>query len=296
MRVHTKPKAASEAPYAAVRRDLRLGSVLASDGKLDTARIGEVLRLQQTSRGLRFGEAALSLGLITREDLRVALAKQFDFPVQVNGGGVSPELIAFRITRDPRAERLRALRTQLLLRWSRLGTQARALAIVSPGPGEGRSYMAANLAVLFAQLNLRTLLIDADLRAPRQSRIFDISDRIGLSAVLSGRAAGEVAAPLPAFGSLWVMPAGATPPNPQELLLRPAFGGFLEYADGEYDVVLIDTPPAGDSADAQSIAHFAGSALVLARTNHTRLDDVAGLSRELADAGALVLGVVLNGF
>jgi len=298
MRARSKPQALPEAPFAAVRRDLRLGSILAAEGKLDPARIGQVLRLQQSRRGLRFGEAALRLGLITRDDLRMALARQYDFPClrAAGGGNVSRELIVFRDSFDPRAERLRALRTQLLIRWSRLGTQPRALAIVSAGAGEGRSYVTANLAVLFAQLNLRTLLIDADLRAPRQAAIFDVPDQIGLSAVLSGRAAGEVAVSVPAYGPLWVLPAGATPPNPQELLLRPEFGGFLEFADGEYDVILIDTPPARDTADAQSIAHFAGSALLLARTNHTRLDDVAGLAQELADAGALVLGVVLNGF
>jgi protein-tyrosine kinase len=279
----------------APRRDLRIGSILAAEGKLDSPRIGQVLRLQQLRRGLRFGEAALSLGLITREDLHRALARQHDFPCQrLTGGRVSPDLIVFRDALHPRVERLRALRTQLLIRSSGLGNRPRALAIVSPGAGEGRSFVTANLAVLFAQLGMRTLLVDADLRAPRQYRIFDIADRGGLSAVLSGRAAGEVQ--LPAFGPLAVLPAGAPPPNPQELLLRPALASYLELASAQYDVVLIDTPPAGDSADAHSVVFCAGSALVLARTDHTRIADAAALTRDLTETGALVVGAALNAF
>jgi chain length determinant protein tyrosine kinase EpsG len=277
------------------RRDLRIGSILTTEGKLDSARIGQVLRLQQMRRGVRFGEAALALGLITREDLQMALAKQFDSPCQrPNGGATHPDLVACRDTLHPSVEPLRALRTRLLIRRAGLGGQPRALAIVSPGSCEGRSFVAANLAVLFAQLGMSTLLVDADLRAPRQGDIFDISDRPGLTSVLSGRAGGEVQ--LPAFGPLSVMPAGPLPPNPQELLLRPAMASYLELASAQFDVVLVDTPPARDTADAHGVAFCAGSALVLARTHHTRLDEAKALARDLADAGSVVLGAVLTKF
>ena len=277
------------------RHDLRIGSILTSQGKLDGARIGQVLRLQQKRHGVRFGEAALSLGLITRDDLNMALARQFDCPYQpLNGATVHADLVAFRDALHPSVERLRELRTRLLIRWSGLSTDQRALAIVSPGRGEGRSFVAANLAVLFAQLGMSTLLIDADLRAPRQSRIFDVSDRMGLASVLSGRAGGELA--VPAFGPLSVMPAGPIPPNPQELLLRPELASYLELANAQYDMVLVDTPPAGDSADAHSVVFCAGSAVVLARTDHTRIEDATALTRDLAETGALVLGAVLTAF
>jgi chain length determinant protein tyrosine kinase EpsG len=225
----------------------------------------------------------------------MALARQYDFPCQrLNGGSVHPDLVAFGNAQHPSVERLRALRARLLIRWSSLGNRPRALAIVSPGSCEGRSFLTANLAVLFAQLGMSTLLVDADLRAPRQAEIFDIPDRVGLSSVLSDRAAGEVQ--LPAFGSLSVLPAGGAPPNPQELLLRPALASYLELASAQYEVVLIDTPPARDTADAHSVAFCAGSALVLARTDHTRLDEASVLARDLAEAGALVLGAVLATF
>lgn len=294
MRARSQAQPLEGTAYSA-RHDLRIGSILTAEGKLDSARIGQVLRLQQTRQGVRFGEAALSLGLITRDDLNMALAKQFDFPHQhLSGGTVHADLVTLRDALHPSVEQLRALRTRLLIRWSGLRCEQRALAIVSPGSCEGRSFVAANLAVLFAQIGMTVLLVDADLRAPRQSRIFDIPDRVGLTSVLSGRAAGEV--PLPGLGSLSVMPAGPLPPNPQELLLRPALASYLELASAQFEVVLVDTPPARDSADAHSVAFCAGSALVLARTDQTRLDEAAALARDLTEAGALVLGAVLNKF
>jgi receptor protein-tyrosine kinase len=280
------------------REDRRIGSILAAQGKLGPQDIERVLQLQQ-SQGSRFGEAALRVGLITKEDLQSALARQYDFPHLLPGtGGISNEIIVAYESFHPRAEELRALRTQLSIHWSNAGVRHRVLAIVSPGPGEGRSYVAANLAAVFSQLGERTLLIDADLRAPRQHRIFDVPDRIGLSAVLSGRAdRGAVVVPVPQFGgTLSLLPAGAPPPNPQELLSRRALGGMLQELRTEFDVIVLDTPPATRYADAQSVAFQAGSALVLARRNHTRLADTAGVARQLSDTGARIVGTVLNAF
>src|SRR5437899_2081539 len=209
------------------RYDRRIGNILAEEGKLGAEGIERVMQLQQTN-GLRFGEAALRLGLITEDDLRCAVAKQYDLPHLVPGSeSISRELVVAYEPFHPRAEELRALRTQLLIRWSKAGVKQRVLAIVSPGPGEGRSYVAANLAVAFSQVGERALLIAADLRTPRQHRLFNVPDRIGLSAVLSGRADRGAVVPVSEFGSLSLLPAGACPPNPQELLLRPSFAALL---------------------------------------------------------------------
>jgi chain length determinant protein tyrosine kinase EpsG len=195
-----------------------------------------------------------------------------------------------------RAEEVRALRTQLLMRWARAQVDHRMLAVASPGGGEGRSYVAANLAVAFSQLGERTLLVDADLRAPRQHRIFNVPDRVGLTAVLSGRADRGAVAPVREFGRLSLLPAGAPPPNPQELISRPALGAFLREMWKEFDVILFDTPPAKFYADALNVAFRAGSAVMLVRKDHTRLADTTGLIRELSDTGVHVVGTVLNVF
>jgi chain length determinant protein tyrosine kinase EpsG len=276
------------------RQDRRIGSVLEEGGKLGAEDIRRVLDLQQTS-GLRFGEAALQLGLITMDDLRCAVAKQYDLPHLLPGHeSISDELVAAYEPFHQRAEELRALRTQLLMRWSKAGH--RVLAVASPGSAEGRSYVAANLAVVFSQLGERTLLIDADLRSPRQHRIFNVPDRIGLAAVLSGRADRGAVAPVRAFGRLSLLPAGVPPPNPQELVSRPALGAFLEEMRTEFDVIVLDTPPAKLYADAQNVAFRAGSAIVLARKNRTRLADAAGVIRELGEVGVRVVGSVFNAF
>src|SRR4029077_16429339 len=133
----------------------RLGGILLAEGKLQAKDIERVMEMQRTS-GLRFGEAALRLGLITEDDLRCAVAKQYDLPHLLPGNeSISSELVVAYEPFHPRAEEMRALRTQLLMRWSRAGVRRQALAIASPGAGEGRSYVAANLAVVFSQLGER---------------------------------------------------------------------------------------------------------------------------------------------
>src|SRR5439155_27143105 len=199
------------------RQDRRIGAILAEQGKIGLQDIERVLELQQR-QGSRFGEAALRVGLITPVDLQSALAAQYDFPHLLPGtGGISTEIVVAYEPFHPRAEELRALRTRLSIRWSNAEVRHRVLAIVSPGPGEGRSYVAANLAAVFSQLGERTLLVDADMRTPRQHRIFNIPDRVGHSAVLSGRADRGAVAPVREFGRLSLLPAGAPPPNPHEL-------------------------------------------------------------------------------
>ena len=272
----------------------RIGAILEADGKLQPAEIEAVLRAQ-AQHGLRFGETAVHMNLITRDDLRRAIAQQYNVPhLLPDNRRVGRELVVAYEPFHRCAEQIRALRTQLLIRWSNEGVRRRQLAIVSPGPGEGRSYLAANLAVAFAQLGDRTLLIDCDLRRPRQHHIFDVPDRLGLSALLSGRADRSAILALPELGRLWVLPAGARAPNPQELLSRASFAALLENLQAEFDVVLFDTPAASPYADAQTVAYRTGNALMLARRDHTRLADTARVIGELADMGIRTVGTVFN--
>ncbi len=277
-----------------VRQDGKLGSILVENGKIDASDIEPILEVQH-NRGLRFGEAALALRLITRDDLRGAVAKQYGLPYLAPGSDdINSELVGAYEPFHPRAEEMRALRTQLLIRWSNAKVSQRMLAVVSPGSGEGRSYVAANLAVAFSQLGERTLLIDADLRKPRQHQIFKVADRIGLSAVLSGRGDRNAVVAVPHLGTLSLLTAGACPPNPQELLLRPTLTSLLGELRNEFDVILFDTPPASLYADAQSLAFRAGSAIVLARKDHTTIADMASTIRVLSDTGTRVVGTVFN--
>jgi chain length determinant protein tyrosine kinase EpsG len=273
-----------------------LGSILVDEGKLTQEEADQALELQRTG-GLRFGEAALHLNLISESDLHHALAKQFDFAyLQVGPEGVSKELIVAYDPFGPRVEELRAIRTQLMIRWFNPEEGRNKLAIISPGAGEGRSYFAANLAVIFSQLGLRTLLIDANMRTPRQHSIFRVPNRIGLSALLAGRAEQDITVPIPGIARLSLLPAGSIPPNPQELLSRPAFQTLLKQAQAAFDLILVDTPAAMLYADAQSVTYRTGDALVLTRKDHTRVNDAVRVVRELSDTGARVVGSVVNAF
>jgi len=279
------------------RKDRRIGAILVEQLKLTSEHVSQILDAQRAT-GARFGDTAVQLGLISADDLRRAIADQYDLAyLRPENRETSSELVVASQPFHPCAEQMRALRSQLLIRWANGGIRARMLAIVSPGRREGRSYLAANLAVSFAQLGESTLLIDADMRRPRQGRIFDVDNGVGLSAALSGRATLRSAViPLPRFGPLSLLPAGARPPNPLELLSRDSFAILLHELQREYQVVLIDTPAAEPCADAQTVAFRAGGALVLARKDHTNLKATSRLFRVLGDAGASIAGTVLNSF
>jgi chain length determinant protein tyrosine kinase EpsG len=271
-----------------------IGAILIDTGRLSAENAERILRLQK-EQGKRFGDAAIELGLLTEDDIRFALASQFDYPYLPAGdNSLSHELVAAYKPFSPVVEQLRALRSQLMLRWFDTEAQRKALAILSPGAGEGRSFIAANLAIVFSQLGERTLLIDADLRTPRQHELFKLSHSAGLSGLLAGRANADAVVRVPSLLGLSVLPAGAVPPNPQELLGRPAFIETLHSLSRDFDVVIIDTPAASEYADAQTIAVRAGAAIMLARKNQSSLPDMAQLTRSLQQSGATLVGSVLN--
>lgn len=281
-------------PSATANSSRSIGAILVDTGRLSPENAERILRMQK-EQGKRFGDAAIELGLLTEDDIRFALASQFDYPYLPPGDhSLSDELVAGYKPFSPVVEQLRALRSQLMLRWFDTEAQRKALAILSPGRSEGRSFIAANLAIVFSQLGERTLLIDANLRSPRQHELFKLGHSAGLSGLLAGRANADAVVRIPALLGLSVLPAGAVPPNPQELLGRPAFIEILQSLSRDFDVVIIDTPAASQYADAQTIAARAGAAIMLARKNYSSLPDMAQLSRSVQQSGATLVGSVLN--
>lgn len=273
-----------------------IGALLMDAGRITPEAAERIIKLQK-DKNLRFGEAAVELGLLTEDDIQHALSRQFDYPyLTQNDTSVSQEVIAAFKPFSASVERLRALRSQLMLRCLNPDSENRSLAIISAENAEGRSYIAANLAVVFSQLGERTLLIDADLRHPQQHKLFCLNNHSGLSAVLAGRIDAEnVISRIPNLLGLSVLPAGVIPPNPQELLSRPAFSKLLEYCRQHYDVVLIDTP-AANTSDAETIATRANAALAIARKNHTSANRLQELIASLRRSGTPVVGAVLNEF
>lgn len=274
--------------------DNSIGRLLLQLGKITNADAETILTTQKTT-GLRFGDAAIELGLIKEADIRQVLAMQFNYPYLQSGqGNYSDELVAAYQPFSQQVEALRALRTQLMLRWFSEGYKS--LAVVSANAGEGGSYLSANLAIVFSQLGQRTLLIDANLREPRQHSIFNLTENRGLSDVIAGRAGLEVITKVESFVDLSVLGAGTIPPNPQELLNRASFTEFMNQAIGQYDVVLVDTTPATVTADAQATVARCGGALLVSRLNHTRLADLTDVRNQISVTGARVVGAVINEF
>jgi chain length determinant protein tyrosine kinase EpsG len=271
-----------------------IGAILIDTGKLGLEDVERILHTQR-EQGQRFGEAAVGLGLLTLEDIQFALARQYDYPyLMVGQDEVSEELVAAYQPFSYQVEALRALRSQLMVRWFTGEEERRTLVVASPGRGEGRSYLAANLAVVFSQLGEHTLLIDADMRNPRQHLLFNLENRSGLSSILSNRGEVNDVRRIPSFMDLSVLSAGPVPPNPQELLGRPLFAKLLGEMANEFDVIIIDTPAAAEYADVQTIAMRASGALLLARAQETRMSDLRGLARTLGDSGVVMVGSILN--
>ena len=274
-----------------------LGAILIDSGQL-TAEEAERVLVYQRTHNLRFGEAAVRLGLISEAEVQFALSRQFAYAylrkIPGEAGGLSDEIVAAYQPFSSRVEQLRAIRSQLMLRWFDRAEERQVLTIVGAERGEGRTYLAANLAVVFAQLGERTLLIDADMRMPRQHLLFSLENRTGFSTMLAGRLREEAIVRIPDLAGLSVLPAGPTPPNPLELLNRLNFEEFMIGVRGLYDVVIVDTPAMTVGEDAAMIAVKTGAALAIARNGSTRVAAFTDLVQGLMDAGVAVVGSVLN--
>ena len=279
---------------AADAAETSMGALLLDAGKLTPEGAERALRMQK-DLGIRFGEAAVRLGLVSEDDIQQALARQFAYPYLPKGQTqLSPRLVAAYEPFAPQVESLRAIRSQLMLRWFARGR--RALGVLGADPADGASLFAANLAVVFSQLGEQTLLVDSNLRTPRQHEVFGLRPRQGLSDLLAGRADLDLVVRVPGFVDLSVLPAGTLPPNPQELLSRDAFLSLDSSLASRYDVVLYDLAPFGAGADALAVAGRAGGVLLAVRKDHTRVAQLARMAEQLAEAGAEVVGAVVMEF
>ena len=285
-------------PSGAPRVSRSLGGILVDSGLLRPEDAERVLLLQK-EHNLRFGDAAVRLGLLSEADIQYALSRQFAYAYLRKTPGdnkkpVSDELVAAYEPFSSRVEELRAVRSQLMLRWFDKADQRQVLTVVGTERGEGRSHLAANLAVVFSQLGERTLLVDADLRYPRQHELFYLENKIGLSTMLSGRSREEAIVRIPDLAGLCVLPAGPVPPNPLELLNRLNFDEFLIQVKSAFDVVIVDTPALSVGEDAAMIAVRTGAALAVARNSETKVAAFTDMVQGLMNAGVNVVGSVLN--
>lgn len=298
---------ASGVTDAGASGDKPIGAILSGIGRLDADKVEQVLA-HQRAHGGRFGEAAIALKLASTEDVVSALAQQFSYPyANPDRRKTSPELVTLNDPFSRQAEAFRAIRSQLMMRvvapmagangvngTNGAAAARRAIAIISPDSGDGKSFFAANLAVVLAQLGGRTLLVDADLRGPRQHQVFDLPNPAGLSGLLAGRADGPVVQRVHDVPSLYVLPVGPTPPNPLELVERPAFAQLLAELCTRFEHVIVDTPAHRYGADGPVIAARCGLALIVARKHSSRISALQALVGVLGGGATQLAGVILN--
>ncbi len=264
-----------------------------------------------------FAAAALRLGLVSQVDVEEAMIHALGNAPDEQAGLVEaaikrissdrrvvlrqgervtpgPQLVIAHDPEHEHSEKLRALRTELLL--LNEGTRgANVVAVVSAGAGDGRSQLAAELAIVFAQLGRRTLLVDADMRKPRQHVLFGAGNSNGVSHAAS-TFDKPIYHPVTGLPLMHVLPSGPVPPNPLELLSGGRFEKLMTEWKNSYEFLVLDTPPISQYADGLAVATLAGRVVVLSRAQHSAHKNTREMLRRLRTTQAKVLGAVLNHF
>jgi len=204
----------------------------------------------------------------------------------------SRRLVIGAASHSARAEAMRQLRTNL--QFADAAAPVRTLVITSSAEGEGKSTTAVNLALVVAETGRRVLLVEADLRKPGVSDQLGLDRSLGLSSVLSGRYGFQEVLQPWGDSDLTVLPAGASPPNPSELLGGPRMAELMQEWATSYDLVIIDTPPLGPVTDAAVVAAEADGALVIFWTGRTKRTTLRAALNALDAVNARTLGCVLN--
>lgn len=251
---------------------------------------GLVLGRHMLRRGVRGGEELEKIGLpvfatvnfsadaVNHRKTRGALA-----------------ILALERPDDLVIESLRSLRTSL--HFGMLDASTKSVMLTSGAPGAGKSFTAVNLAVVAAQAGQKVCVIDADLRRGYLRRYFGLEKaRAGLAEWLAReRKLEEVLVPGPVDG-LSVIPSGRFPPNPSELLMRSEFAKLLDMLDADFDLVIIDSPPALAVTDPVVMSRAVGASIIVVRHMQTAIGEVEAVRRMFETAGSKITGAVLNGY
>lgn len=213
--------------------------------------------------------------------------------VNAKGSAMDESLIAFHLPKSQQSEAFRAIRTSIF--FNSQGKNSQIIQVTSPTPGDGKSTLAANLAVSLAQSGKRVLIVDADLRRPTVHYLFGTDSEIGFAAVLNGDAEIEDAISDSEVEGLSIMPAGSRPSNPSELLTSSHLYDLFEVLREKFDFIIMDTPPMLAVTDPTAVAARAdGVILALRIKKNVKLS--ASRAKEVLDSvGAKIMGIVVNG-
>lgn len=203
------------------------------------------------------------------------------------------KLLAVENPTDLAVEAIRSLRTSL--HFAMLEAKNKVLMISGASPNAGKTFVSTNLAATIASTGKKVLFIDADLRKGYVHKILGNTKQVGVSDILSGQCKIEDALTRASSGDFDYISRGKNPPNPAELLMHPTFEKLLKWADDNYDLVIIDTPPILAVTDAAIIGRYAGTTLLVARFESNTVKELAVSVSRFEQSGIVVKGCILNG-
>lgn len=271
----------------------RMGDTYIQSQRLTVAEVESIVDLQKRLK-IRFGDAAIRLGLLSEFEVKATLNEQFNYASFSldEKSSISLTLDILHTPASQSAESIKRLRAEILNKL--LGHNCIVIAVISPCDGEGKSHIAASLAISFAQLHINTMLIDADFRSPTQHELFGISNQTGLSTILAKRSPCTLSDIVKCAPNFWVLGSGPPPPNPVEILSDPNLRALIGSFSQDVTAFVIDTPSALQWIDAQIIASQTRTALLVARENVTKLSGLKRCKEEFEASGVKILGVVYN--
>ncbi|MFO7557619.1 MAG: polysaccharide biosynthesis tyrosine autokinase [Desulfobacterales bacterium] len=205
---------------------------------------------------------------------------------------IPPELVTVHSPKSPASESYRSIRTGIL--FSSADTSPQVIMVTSVSPFEGKTTSAANLAVTLANAESRVLLIDGDMRRPRIHKVFGLNRKIGLSNVLVGTVPLEDAIVASQVEGLDILPVGAIPPNPSEIIGSQKMGQLLDSLRKKYARVIVDTPPIVSVTDALVLSRMVDRVLLVIRSGETPRPAVKSSLAQLQTVNAKILGAILN--
>ncbi len=211
------------------------------------------------------------------------------------------EIVVVENPKSPEAEMFRNLRTNI--QFMNADSEKKVMLVTSTVPGEGKSYVSANLAAAFAQIDKKVLIVDTDMRKGRQYNLFSLRPRPGLSNFLSGVVDQDFVGEKENIenyiqktdiDNLYLISAGSVPPNPSELLVSAKMENIIDSLIDKFDVIIFDAPPCLIVADALIVARMVDFNILVSAQNITKMEDLNKAKLAIENVGGKVAGVILN--